>query len=366
MREIFDCELEPTSSHTGTEVRGLMEIAFELAQREKAPAALLRVHVEQIERLAPDAARRTSVLAALLANIRALPRGGDLLACREGDDLVLLLPRTAPEAADVIARQSIDCARKLSLPGDAAARRASLSIGLAHAQSDLDLYCDTLLQVAEEGVAVARASGGETFVHTQLYELHQRKIERTRGPRPPVADARNGTEARNGAAHAGIASAPLPLPLGRDPEAAAAGARPVLQPLAPSSSAHAFAPGPRAVPAGDSLAEIEQRVPELSRDAASDALSEALKQESERHRAQIELLERRVEKLTRALAETEAELQRVASATPIDAGAPSAFRTVQGLDARESQYAMKLSLLTEILRANLELRAQLGGAAPAV
>jgi len=41
------------------------------------------------------------------------------------------------------------------------------------------------------------------------------------------------------------------------------------------------------------------------------------------------------------------------------------FRTVQGLDQREAQYAMKLTLLTEILRANLELRAQLGGAAPA-
>jgi hypothetical protein len=356
MREIFDCELEPTSSHTGTEVRGLMEIAFELAQREKAPAALLRVHVEEMDRLAPDAARRTSVLAALLANIRALPRGGDLLACREGDDLVLLLPRTAPDAADVIARQSIDGARKLSLPGDAAARRASLSIGLAHAQSDLDLYCDTLLQVAEEGVAVARASGGETFVHTQLYELHQRKIERTRGPRPPVV------ELRNGAANGFAAGAAIPLPLGRNPEAAAAGARPVLQP--PASAP--IAAGARVEPTHLSLAEIEQRARELSRAMAADALTDAVKRESERHRAEIELLQRRVEKLTRALADTEAELGRLASRAPIDAGVSSVFRSVQGLDAREAQYAMKLSLLTEILRANLELRAQLGGAAPAV
>jgi GGDEF domain-containing protein len=358
MREIFDSELEPTSTHTSTQVLGFMEAAFELAQRERAPAALMRVHVDALERLAPDAERRANVLAALLANIRAEPRGGDLLACRAGDDIVVLLPRTAPDAADVIARRSIDGARKLALPGDDGLKRASLSIGLAHAQSDLDLYCDTLLFVAEDGVAVAQASGGETFVHTQLYELHQRRIERTRGPHPAVHDGRNGA---NGFGGTHVAATAIPLPLGRDPEAAAGGARPVLQAPAPGTAAVATPVAPTHL----SLAEIEARARELAQAISSDALSDAVKQASEQHRAEIELLQRRVEKLTRALAETEDELRRLASRTPIDAGVASVFRSVQGLDQREAQYAMKLTLLTEILRANLELRAQLGGAAPA-
>jgi len=104
---------------------------------------------------------------------------------------------------------------------------------------------------------------------------------------------------------------------------------------------------------------------ELSRAWAEDALGEVMKRAEERHRSEIDLYERRLQKLTQALSATEEELRRIANLKAIDPGVASAYRTVQGLDQSENQYSTKLSLLAKLLQANLELRAQLGGAAPA-
>jgi hypothetical protein len=359
--------------------------------------------------------------------VRASPRGGDLLALRDGDDLVVLLPGTAADAAEAIARQSIEHARKLTLPGAAAPQRASLCIGLAHVQNDLDLYFDTLLQVADEGVSVASQSGGEACVHTQLYGLFQRQIERVRGPRPArdaqaktarapgvgaarsapssavsattgVAPLLASSPATAGAASAlaaspaiaGVASAaasvaPATLSSAASvapPTSAAAEAR-----VAPAASAarsangvelsngfgpesllearikSAFASEARA---SSTPAEIEARVIELSRAWAEDALADVMNRAEERHRSEIDLYERRLQKLAQALSETEEELRRIANLKAIDPGLASAYRTVQGLDQAESHYSTKISLLAKLLQANLELRAKLGGAAPAV
>jgi GGDEF domain-containing protein len=395
MREIMDSELEPalehSTKHSAADVRGWMEREFEEAQRERAPAALMRLRVEGFERIAPRPDRRRVVLSTLLEGVRAAPRAGDLFALREGDDLIVLLPGTAPEAAEVIARQSIERARKLALPGAPAPERASLCIGLAHAQNDLDLYFETLLQVAEEGLAVASQSGGETCVHTQLYGLFQRQIERVRGPRAPRS-----------AAPPKYASAPQPTAtLGAASVAPHTSASPngSMPALEPSTTRSFTEPAPIEHRASNGVAlngaatngleasalfearilsaftedtrgqsspeEIERRVLELSRAWADEALGDVMKRTEERHRSEIDLYERRLQKLTQALSATEEELRRIANLKAIDPGVASAYRTVQGLDQSENQYSTKLSLLAKLLQANLELRAQLGGAAPA-
>jgi GGDEF domain-containing protein len=403
MREIMDSELEPALGHASNpstaEVRGWMEHEFEQAQRDRTPAALLRVRVEGFDRLAPRPERRRTVLTTVLDLLRDSPRAGDLLACREGDDLIVLLPGTAPEAAELIARQSIERARKLALPGSETPQRASLCIGLAHVQSDLDLYFETLLQVAEEGLVVASSSGGERFVHTQLYGLFQRQVERARGPRAarpagplkplalapqPAIAAKNGTTvtappssppiekpALNGAAPA-VHAAPA-ADGGAEHAPELNGAAPAVNGVEPVASVAAdalFEARIKSVFAADTRganpsAEIERRVLELSRAWAQDALAQMLKRVEERHQSEIDLYERRIQKLAQALDATEEDLRRIANLKAIDPGVASAYRSVQGLDRNESQYAAKLSLLSKLLQANLELRAQLGGAAPA-
>jgi GGDEF domain-containing protein len=423
MRDILDIELEATNGDaiglSTAEIRGLMETEFESAQREKQPAALMRVKIERFERLAPTPERRRVVLTSLLDAMRALPRAGDLFASREGDDLVVLLPRTPPESAELIARQSIESARKLSVPGATAEQRASLCraslcIGLAYAQTDLDLYFDTLLQVAEEGLAVASGCGGETFIHTELYGLFQRQVERVRGPRPPPVKATGTTSAKTPASavtaptpsrspSAAPLLAPSTTPLQSDrsvahnatstasathapsdlvasngvaaeslaaSEAAAlfTGGEPLNgianDPVLAASIKSAFAAESRAPGTAGSTDDLESRVLALARSWAEDALAKAMKRSDARHRSEIELYERRIQKLAQALGETEDELRRIARLKSIDPGVASAYRSVQGLAREESAYATKLSLLAKILQANLDLRAKLA-AAPA-
>ena len=80
---------------------------------------------------------------------------------------------------------------------------------------------------------------------------------------------------------------------------------------------------------------------------------------------QVEVLERRVKKLTAQLDETEQLLARVRGEKSADeAGVASIYRTVQGLRGDEAAVAQRRALLHEIFRHNLELRSELATASP--
>lgn len=76
----------------------------------------------------------------------------------------------------------------------------------------------------------------------------------------------------------------------------------------------------------------------------------------EEHRRQIELLERRIAKLTRHLARAEESIERMSSLRGEDAGVASIYRTVQGLSPEERALAFKQKLMQKIFQANLELK----------
>ena len=71
---------------------------------------------------------------------------------------------------------------------------------------------------------------------------------------------------------------------------------------------------------------------------------------------QVEMLERRVAKLTEHLDRTEAELRRVAAMKSIDHGIASLYDSVQGLAFDENDYEVKKEMLRGIFEANLELQ----------
>lgn len=74
------------------------------------------------------------------------------------------------------------------------------------------------------------------------------------------------------------------------------------------------------------------------------------------HAHQIDLLERRIAKLTRMLEQTEADLMRVGAMKDVDVGFASIYRGVQGLSSREDALVLKRSLMRDIFEANLELK----------
>ena len=79
----------------------------------------------------------------------------------------------------------------------------------------------------------------------------------------------------------------------------------------------------------------------------------------EDHRRQVELLERRIAKLTRHLAKAEENLARMAAMRGDDVGIASIYRTVQGLSPEERALAFKQKLMQRIFQANVELRQKL-------
>jgi len=75
------------------------------------------------------------------------------------------------------------------------------------------------------------------------------------------------------------------------------------------------------------------------------------------HRRQIDLMERRIHKLTAALDRTEKALHQVIQARQLDeAGIASIYRQVQGLSAMDAQLHAKREMLKAIFDANLVLQ----------
>jgi hypothetical protein len=106
----------------------------------------------------------------------------------------------------------------------------------------------------------------------------------------------------------------------------------------------------------DLLLQIEQQVmAEALREMKNELISKVSSDEGEYQR-QIELLERRVSKLTNSLGMTEAELQRVLRSKNLDSGVSSIYKSVQGLSGDEVQGELKKAMMEKIFEANVELR----------
>ncbi len=329
MREILHSELlggtaVPAESRGASEVRGRMELAHEDALKERAPLAVMRIAVDGLDGVARSVAGgRVEVLLATVTGIlRSLPFQGDLLAVREQDQVVAVLSRTDAAAAEVLARQLAENARRLAV---------RLSIGIAQAQFDAPYWFQTLLAVAQEGVEVAQSSGGGRCVHSELYSFHQRRLERMSPDRAkPV----------------------LPSPVAQDAP------RPV--PVAvPAASAPANGVAPAQVQPLAGLHALEDRVLALAREWTEEALAKALAETQKVHTTEVENLERRIQKLSRALEEAQSELEHSQLGAAIDPGVASAYRTVQGLRDPEGGGA-KRDMLAKLFEANLELRTLLG------
>ena len=265
-------------------------------------------------------------------------RTSDSLGCMLDDRLLMIVPHTPAEGAVTLARRIQQGARDLVFHTDDREVRITVSLGGAHNQRRGDYDFETMLEVAEGGLSVAVAGGGDRYVHSDLYDFFQKKHER---------------------------------------EAAQA------QALAPAVTPAAAIPAPRAAPVavddlgidvnrlledkirellglGDEDAEILARIQQSVITEAIRELQGQTQEEmsgsSEEHQRQVDLLERRIAKLTKTLGMTEGELQRVLQSKSLDSGVASMYQNVQGLSGSEVQAELKKELMAKIFEANMELR----------
>ena len=323
-----------TSLFTPEEIDHLMRVEFERGQRYRYDVACMLIQVDRLQQIQMIHGweSREEILRALVDTVKRETRDADLLGYLVQDGLLALFPHTNEAAARALANRMLARSRQLSFQGVAGSIRITLSIGMSHNSGHSNLSFETLKEVAREGLNVADMGGGDRWAETELYSL----VERTR-----AAEEES---------------------LRREAEA-----------LAPALAESARNPSYRdileSMVAQDGDLEravallVDQIMSRAMREAREEAAAEPQPDElpEEREHAyqrEIDLLRRRVAKLTESLGMTEQEIARLRRTKSVDDGLASIYRDVQGLDASEAQAEMKKMLMESIFQANLDLQKQ--------
>ncbi len=314
------------------ELRRLMRIEFDRAQRYKYPLVCMVVSVDRMERIQDMYGQelKREILNGIQSLLRGTVRESDVIGSVINDRLVVLVTHTPPEGARTLAQRMLEGARRLRFQAGMRQVRITISIGGSHNQQGANLFFDTLIEVAEGGLGVAQGAGGDRYVHSELYAFFQEKHERERRASGYVEEPMPES-----------LTPPLPRPIdGPTPE--------VLRGI---------------------VAEEGSKALESAR-RAQDALVNAIKNmqatgngdisvELENYKRQIDVLERRITKLTQLLSMTEGELRRLIDAKSIDPGVASIYKDVQGLTEAEANAEAKKDIMKRIFQANLELKEKL-------
>ena len=317
------------------EIEGQMRVEFERAQRHKFPIVCMLIAIDRLSQLQDlyGQESKTEILRAVHGVLRTSLRDSDLVGWLADERLLAIFPHTPPDVAAVLAKRVLGGARKLRFDRDGRTLGVSLSVGVAHNQHPGSLSFETLVRVAEEGLAVAHAAGGDRFVETELYQLFEQRKRQD-------ASRRAREEAFVGAApypeaRAGAAFVPVPA----DPKTKEERLRELLSSTGYGTEEFRNLDLDTVVRAIQSLRETTGAQSEDDLEAAQ---------------RRIDILERRIAKLTHILGITEEELHRVAGMKGIDLGISSVYRQVQGLSADASQRELKLQMMREIFEVNFK------------
>ena len=313
------------------QIQRLMEIELERAQRYGYPVVFMLISIDRLPQLQDlyGFEVKEEVLRGLTGLMRTATRSSDFLGCTVNDRLLVLVPHTPPEGAGVMAKRVLEGARALDIDCDGRPMRVTVSIGGAHNAQQKDLTFDTMLEVAEGGLQVAQQAGGDRYVHSELYDFFKRKRERElaeRGIQPVAPLPAAGLATPDGDVTAQLIGEKIREMFGLSLEDSGI------------------------------LARIEQEIiAQALKDMKANLAATTGTTETDQQR-KIDLLERRIAKLTQQLGMTEEQLQNVMRAKSIDPGVASIYDSVQGLSADEVQAELKKELMAKIFEANVELR----------
>jgi diguanylate cyclase (GGDEF)-like protein len=329
---------------TPTQIQHLMRVEFDRAQRYKYPIVMLLIGIDRLPQLQDlyGSELKDEIQRALVGLLKGETRASDSIGCLVDDRILALVPHTPPAGAAAMAKRIVDGVRTLQFECDGRATRVTVSIGGAHNARKGELAFDTMVEVAEGGLKVAREGGGNRFVHSDLYEFFERKREREERERNQAA-------------------ARAPVPQGAAPGASSVHAGLPVEHVLGDKIRELFGLSERD---SDMLARIEQEVIASALREMKAELEKSISSSQSQHQRQIETLERRIGKLSDALGMTESELQRVLHGKSIDPGVASIYKSVQGLSSGDVQTELKKTLMAKIFEANVELKNQIGSGGP--
>lgn len=298
-----------------TEVRALMEVEFQRARRHGYPVCCLALRPDRIEELGLFLGQESKeeVLRTVVSLVRRTIRAGDLLGYGEQDRLVLLLPHLPPESLQFLCQRILKGARELVFDGGGGTHRTSLSIGASHSQHPEASSCEVLERVAIDGLEVAEAAGGDRWIESELYGLEARRTRE-------VADAGD-----------------------RHPDA---------EQLLPDYRERLVA----MVEGGEQLQAAAER---LADEIVTRALASVQSIEGTGDGREMELLKRRLAKLTSVLGVNEKELEQL-RAFRASVEAEGAEPALRGERVSGTEDDLKKALMQSIFQANQDLRRRSG------
>ncbi len=325
---------------TRDEVRALMQIEFERAQRYTYPIACMLIQVDHLAQIQTvhGFESKEEVLFSVIDLVKRETRAGDLLGYIVDDRLMAVVPHTHPVAAKALSERLLKGARELGFTLGSKTIRITLSIGLAHNQDPGATSFATLERVAEEGLSVADNGGGDRSVQTELYQLYER--EKQPVSREDIEELLARAEKMGYRQRLET----LVVEEGQDLESAA---ETVADEIIDRAVESARSQWEQELAAANT--EIEAK---LAQEPGDDA---------EAFRREIDQLKRRISKLTSSLDTTEQEISRLRKLKNVDDGVASVYRDVQGLTDSDGRGEIKKELMGEIFRANLDLQGKRAG-----
>ena len=102
--------------------------------------------------------------------------------------------------------------------------------------------------------------------------------------------------------------------------------------------------------------ELRARVMELVLDIVNEERREVIAAREAVRNRDVDMLQRRIDKLKGSLGETEHQLREVTRLKSIDQGISSVYKEVQGLDQGDVQFERKMELMTDLFQANIVLQ----------
>lgn len=322
------------------EVRALMQVEFERAQRYSYSVACLLIQVDRLAeiRTIHGEESKEEVVMSVVDLVKKATREGDLLGYIVDDRLVALVPHTEPKAGKAIAERLLASARELVFKLDDRTLRVTLSIGLSHNQDPGARNFATLERVAEEGVSVADGSGGDRVVQTELYQLYER--EEKPASSKDVLDLLGRAEAMGYRQRLeGLVSE------GAD--------------LAAAANVVADEVIDRAV--ADARAQWERELAETNQEIQRKVAGAAEVEDAAAFLREIDQLNRRIAKLMGSLEATEQEVATLRALKGVEDGVESIYRDVQGLDGADARTEVKKELMGAIFQANMDLQGKRSG-----
>jgi diguanylate cyclase (GGDEF)-like protein len=311
----FTGEGEGTGLFSHAEIQRLMDSECRRATRYKYPVTSMMIAVDRLDQLGDlyGSESRDEILSEVNAVLRRNTRESDYLGCMVGHHFLAIFPHAAKEVGPALATRLLQDTSKLVFDAGSSSVQVSLSIGLVHREAGEKVAFESIHWEVHDAVTQAIAAGGNRFeVYTPPAPI-QAAV-------PDFGDSLQDVGAK-------------------------------LEEMLSTKVEAIFESMGVALPdfGGNQKEVLERAVRKM--EAAHDKMREE-------HAQQVELLERRLSKLSTNLETAEGQL-RGGTGSEMDLGVASIYRSVQGLSDVENDQVLKKEMMAKIFEANMELRNEL-------